>query len=526
MKNTDYIEKFEINNKEKGIYSIDLCPISNTIKFTAKYDGCIYGYVVGDFNSWKKSEDYKLNWQVDTNDGVLKMIREINFPKGLKPGKYRYKYILIDCNGNEIWIDSEGSEKNSFSFIWEKITDTIKIYSSNNIVTYKRPVELIGVCTGLYGRIFLPEMIWYLQKEIDGVKIENGYLIINDNVKEGTEIIVCGKAIEKDLIATKKILVENNKYSGTLVHFYLEDNNYQGHDYIWNCWVFGENCNGEERNFSFNTDYGFASYIKEDYLIIRKKQWGNDWINYWAEQTNTYDLKGNYKDIYIVYGDSRRYTSLKSAIIATQTNIKFAVMDDHNKVKVYLSSEPLLGLDFELYLNGEKVEGTSSIIRGKEVIITNIPNNIRANDLLLVSASNAYRPYKVIFRNFLDKFYYSKDDLGITYLNNAISFKLWAPTSYKVELLLYSKWYTDPEEETVKYPMIYDYRTGVYTTVVNKTDANQMYYLYKLYFKDVDINGELCDKVTYAVDPYATSVCVNGDKGYVLDINEDRKSVV
>ena len=75
-------------------------------------------------------------------------------------------------------------------------------------------------------------------------------------------------------------------------------------------------------------------------------------------------------------------------------NIKFAIMDDHNKVKVYLSSEPLLGLDFELYLNGEKVEGTSSIIRGKEVIITNLPKHIRANDLLLVSASNAYKHIK------------------------------------------------------------------------------------------------------------------------------------
>ena len=220
MKSADYIEKFEINDNERGSYSVDLCPLSNTIRFTAKYDGCIYAYVVGDFNAWEKSEDYKLNWQVDTNDGVLKMIREINFPKGLKPGKYRYKYILIDCNGYEIWIDSEGSEKNSFSFVWEKITDTIKIYSSNNIVTYKRPIELIGVCTGLYGRISLPEMIWYLDTEIDGVKIENGYLIVNDNVKEGTEIVVCGKTIEKDLIATKKILVEDNKYSGTLVHFY------------------------------------------------------------------------------------------------------------------------------------------------------------------------------------------------------------------------------------------------------------------------------------------------------------------
>ena len=122
-------------------------------------------------------------------------------------------------------------------------------------------------------------------------------------------------------------------------------------------------------------------------------------------------------------GRENVFAMLSSGYKKTNDNIKFAVMDDHNKVKVYLSSEPLLGLDFELYLNGEKVEGTSSIIRGKEVIITNLPKHIRANDLLLVSASNAYRPYKVIFRNFLDKFYYSKDDLGITYLNNAISFK-------------------------------------------------------------------------------------------------------
>ena len=107
-----------------------------------------------------------MNWQVDTTDGILKMIKEVKFSNGLKPGKYRYKYILIDCNGNEVWIDSEGSEKNSFSFTWEKISDSIKIYSSNNIVTYKRPVELIGVCSGLYGRISLPEMRWSLKFKV------------------------------------------------------------------------------------------------------------------------------------------------------------------------------------------------------------------------------------------------------------------------------------------------------------------------------------------------------------------------
>ena len=40
--------------------------------FTAKYAGCMYAYVVGDFNGWEKSDDYKLTWQIDTNDKELK----------------------------------------------------------------------------------------------------------------------------------------------------------------------------------------------------------------------------------------------------------------------------------------------------------------------------------------------------------------------------------------------------------------------------------------------------------------------
>ena len=69
--------------------------------------------------------------------------------------------------------------------------------------------------------------------------------------------------------------------------------------------------------------------------------------------------------------------------------------------------------------------------------------------------------------------------------------------------------------------MIYDYKTGVYTTVVNKDIANNMYYLYKIHFKDIDVDGKIYERVTYAVDPYANSVSVNGDKGFILDINDN-----
>ena len=239
MKSTDYIEKIEMNAKSKGIYSIDLCPISNTIRFTAKYAGCMYAYVVGDFNGWEKSDDYKLTWQIDTNDKELKMIKEVKFPNKLPPGKYRYKYILIDTDGNEIWVDSYGNEKNSFSFTWETVKDILKIYSSNNIIAYKHPVELLGVCTGLYGRISLTEMEWEIKNPLPGIEIKNDYLIIDDTVPDGYEIIIKGSSCEEELSTTKTIKVQNNNFNGTLVHFYLEDNNYQGNDYICNCWSFG-----------------------------------------------------------------------------------------------------------------------------------------------------------------------------------------------------------------------------------------------------------------------------------------------
>ena len=46
MRTMEFNEKKYITNNEDGIYGVDLCPISNTIRFTAKCDGIIYAYVV------------------------------------------------------------------------------------------------------------------------------------------------------------------------------------------------------------------------------------------------------------------------------------------------------------------------------------------------------------------------------------------------------------------------------------------------------------------------------------------------
>ena len=520
MRTMEFNEKKYITNNEDGIYGVDLCPISNTIRFTAKCDGIIYAYVVGDFNNWKKSDKYKLGWQVDVNDGILKMMKEIKFDNGLKNGEYRYKYILIDCNGNEHWIDSENGEKNSFSFVWKNVNDVLKIYTSNNVVTKFSPIELVAIAIGLYGKVSFPEIVWSLQNEVKGIYIKNGYLFVDNTVNEGEEIIVNAHTKDKRLFTSKKIIASKKDYQGTLVHFYIEDNNYQGNDFIWNVWSYGKNNNGKEFNFDINTDFGVAVYAPNENIIIRKKRWGSDWVNYWEEQTNSFDLSSNNKNIYIIAGDGRYYDSLKDAIIISLTNIKYAVMDDKEKIKVHLTSEPFIGIGFDLYINNKKVEDITFITHGKEVVITNLPDDIKANDLVVVTTSNMYNPCIVRMGKYLDKFYYYKDDLGVTFNGDKVSFKLWAPISKKVELLLYKEWNDKIGEEYETFTMGYLSKSGVYEIVLNRSDVENMYYLYKLSFNEVNSNGEIDDRITYVVDPYAYSVGVNGDKGFVLDIND------
>ena len=102
----DNFKKYDITENNMGQFSIELSPMSNTIRFSVKSDNCLYAYVVGDFNNWEISDECKLQWQLDINDGILKMMKDIKFENGLKNGSYRYKFILINREGNEIWIDN------------------------------------------------------------------------------------------------------------------------------------------------------------------------------------------------------------------------------------------------------------------------------------------------------------------------------------------------------------------------------------------------------------------------------------
>ncbi|WP_415337800.1 type I pullulanase [Clostridium perfringens] len=501
-------------------YYIEISPLTNTIRATLCCKGAIEAYLVGDFNNWEKNGNFKLNWGLDTNDGRVKMIKDITFPCGLKKGEYKYGYIIITLDGKEIYVDNLNEEKNDFYFLWEPFEESLEIKSSKDFVSTRYPVELIAVKNSFYGNITIEEAVLSLENSLKGVILENGFLKINEEVAPGTKIIVKAYDSLNDMTAYKEIEVREEGEKGTFVQFLKNDGLYYGENFSWNIWGFGENSSGKEFNLNIKTDLGLGTFVDEEKFIVRKRTWGCNWVNDWNEQTYTFYLGKEDRNLFCIYENNKILTSLKTAIEETTPKIQVALMDHKNTIKAYLSHKPLIGVKYGLYINGIKAKGVSTIVREneKEVLITNLPSDIDPSDLLEVRASSMFSSCKVIVRDYLNDYYYGGNDLGVRFSEENISLRLWAPTAKKVELLIYEDYKSLRENPLRKYDMNREKENGTHLIKVPRKENEGKYYLYRLYFNDLSKEGKHVNKITYAVDPYAVAVGVNGEKGDLVDL--------
>ncbi|GAA0368653.1 type I pullulanase [Bacillus horti] len=125
----------------------------------------------------------------------------------------------------------------------------------------------------------------------------------------------------------------------------------------------------------------------------------------------------------------------------------------------------------------------------------------------------------VTMRTVLDdpSFYYSEDDLGLTYTASQSAFKIWAPTAEEVSLHLY-----DDAGEFNEQGQVTDHtggesvamernEQGVWSTTVHG-DLSDRYYMYNVAFAD--------GTDEYAVDPYARAVAANGARTAIVDLKQ------
>ncbi|MDE6185626.1 MAG: type I pullulanase, partial [Lachnospiraceae bacterium] len=113
---------------------------------------------------------------------------------------------------------------------------------------------------------------------------------------------------------------------------------------------------------------------------------------------------------------------------------------------------------------------------------------------------------KVIGSTYFDEaFAYDGDDLGAVYTKEGTKFRVWAPTAEEVSLNLYEEGDGDNLLESI--PMEADEKG---TWVCEKQgDLNGRYYTYSI---------KINDAVNEAVDLYARSTGVNGNRGMILDL--------
>lgn len=498
---------------------------TNNIRFKVKVEGYLFAYVVGDFNHWKKSEYYKIQWVADSNDATLAMMKDIQFDEGLEAGFHQYSYLLIDADGNEVLLSAQSDGFKAFDFQWEVKPHNIEIKASENTIVIGSALELIAIKNVGNNRREIVPVEWKISPQHAGISFHNGKLLVTQEARELDEITVTATHHAKNLVSERTFTLNKEERTEKLIHFYKRDNLYSGSNFSWNLWTF--DATGKKHksvNLTTDSDFGITGLTSKQNVIARKKSWESNWHNDWSEQTPSFELNDHDQNYYIIHGDNRIYTSLHDVINRMNPRIELAIMDSKSKITAYLSDTPPVGTKFDLYINSIKQEELTVLVKEdlKQVIFLDLAVSPRSNDFVVIKASNnIFIPCKVTMRGYLDKFYYANNEMGIIFNNRKIKLRLWAPTAKQVELLLYNDVFTVQNHPDFNFVMQHEVVNGTHYIEIDAPEFESKYYLYRLHFDDLDNHGRHTIKSTYAVDPYANGIGLNGDKGVLLDINSE-----
>ena len=334
---------------------------------------------------------------------------------------------------------------------------------------------------------------------------------------------------------TTKLAVEKTKT--VRIHYYRTDNNgnYENYDKwkIW-CWDCTNNLGGAWYSFDKYDDFGVwmdidiktVSSGKETAklgFLVATKNWTKDGDNdRYIDILDT--TPGGIQNIYLRQGQLKVYTDIKSAM---DNSVKYARMVDKRTIRVIfnVNKEGFVAQkgDFKIYKNNVEINNLTIADYEKSANATNI--NLQSD----IDISDIYEiEYKfndksidrvgLLITNYFDdqdfvsKYVYTGNDLGVSFDNVKNStktiFKLWAPTSQKVQLNIYKtgNYETDKTPEKT-YNMVKGDK-GVWKFEVCEDLSNVKYYTYTV------TNARGTNEV---VDPYAKSAGLNGKRGMVVN---------
>ncbi|WP_302162986.1 type I pullulanase [uncultured Fusobacterium sp.] len=286
----------------------------------------------------------------------------------------------------------------------------------------------------------------------------------------------------------------------------------------WNLWLWEEGREGKEVFFQEDTSYGKNRVveIKKDRdvtkvgFLLKRGQWEDRDV-----PKDRYILLNKENiDVYLIEGDEKIYDSLESVDLVP--TIKYGEISKLNEIK------------FKLMIPLERGENSFKVVdsNGKEYSIKEVVaqgDKIVEGSLILDEKLDLDRAYTLYTKNhdpislvansvfsegdFERRYTYNGDDLGATYSKESTKFRVWSPIAESVSLNLYREGNGDNLIKTLS--MKKDKKGTWYLEV--KEDLENIYYTYT-----VKVNGEESE----AVDLYARSVGVNGDRGMILDLGK------
>jgi len=299
------------------------------------------------------------------------------------------------------------------------------------------------------------------------------------------------------------------------LHYSRPDGDYAG----WNAWMWTLTKGGQDYAFSQKEEDRIATMVVDGYtttvinFIVRKGQWETQ--EFAERQIDVSTVLSGTVHCYVTSGKETVKVLLGDDVVLANKLLSCELDYDRNVISVK-TSMAVSDLDaFRIHdVSGEDIQIAISGIHGEageyELSLNKPLDLVYLYRYCIAFSGFDYSIQTTTIyasKRFSQEFTYGGDDLGATWSKEKTAFKLWAPTAEKVLIALYRSGTAGTDDLIDTAPMTRGDQ-GVWSAEV-PGDCNGVYYTYL-----VKVNG----KPVEAVDPYARTTGVNGNRGMIIDL--------
>ena len=286
----------------------------------------------------------------------------------------------------------------------------------------------------------------------------------------------------------------------------------------WDAWIWHEGVDGKAYALQTGTlsdklvSVTVDSSVGSLGFILRKSDWSTQDDTYYVDLKSVASGTVHY---FVDYAASTG-TQINDRDVQTCGSLHYTHMDYEANTFWIKTTAPVdvsgvritdaSGKDSGITVTGTKADGFGYTLElSRKVTLDDLPDlRVRLNGSESKIEPNGYIFYS---SRFASEYTYNGDDLGATWSKTGTTFKVWAPTAWKMQVVRYKTGrYDGAWIETVD--MVRG-SNGVWSVTVGG-DLNGTYYNYIAHFAGY---------TTEATDPYAKSTGPNSDRGMVLDMS-------